>query len=129
MTLCCICQCAPCGLGWTLPPAREGFGRSQYPSERHHSRKHFCSMDCMTIFTEQQHGDFTMDPLKQKNQHALEQHAAHAVLRPLGDYVAIIGSDKALAQYSKAEIHGLIQVVLDSYHTELKALHKNEIPF
>ena len=59
----------------------------------------------------------------------LEQQAAESVLPALGDYVAGVGMEKGLADYSKAEIQGLVDTVLEAYHIQLQRLYKDEVPF
>lgn len=63
------------------------------------------------------------------NRTDLEQQAAEAVLGPLGDFVMAVGADKALNQYSRDDITALVDTVLESYHTTLQTLYKNEVPF
>lgn len=59
----------------------------------------------------------------------LEQKAAESVLAPLADYVMAVGMDKGLGDYSKTEIDGLVDTVLESYHQTLQELYKDEVPF
>ncbi|MCG7947359.1 MAG: DUF6511 domain-containing protein [Candidatus Thiodiazotropha taylori] len=59
----------------------------------------------------------------------LEQKAAESVLVPLADYVMAVGMDKGLGDYSKTEIVGLVDTVLESYHQTLQELYKDEVPF
>ncbi|OED43326.1 hypothetical protein AB833_04080 [Chromatiales bacterium (ex Bugula neritina AB1)] len=63
------------------------------------------------------------------NRTVLEQKAAESVLGPLADYVMRVGMEKGLSDYNKAEIVGLIDTVLEAYHTSLQTLYKNEVPF
>ena len=59
----------------------------------------------------------------------LEQQAADSVLIPLADYVVSVGIDKGLGSYSKDEIVGLVNTILESYHCTLQELYKDEVPF
>ena len=59
----------------------------------------------------------------------LEQKAAESVLVPLADYVMAVGMDKGLGDYSKTEIVGLVDTVLESYHQTLQELYKDKVPF
>ncbi|MBX2807832.1 MAG: hypothetical protein KTR20_04295 [Cellvibrionaceae bacterium] len=59
----------------------------------------------------------------------LEQQAAESVLAPLADYVVSVGLQKGLGDYSKTEIVGLVDTVLESYHNTLQTLYKDEVPF
>lgn len=63
------------------------------------------------------------------NRTDLELKAAESVLAPLADYVMAVGMDKGLGDYSKTEIVGLVDTVLDSYHQTLQELYKDEVPF
>ena len=58
-----------------------------------------------------------------------EKAAVLAVLPILGDYVAGIGMDKPLADYSREQILQLIEVVLDGYFEHLRLLTLDDIPF
>ena len=40
-----------------------------------------------------------------------------------------VGMDKGLGDYSKTEIVGLVDTVLESYHLTLQELYKEEVPF
>lgn len=63
------------------------------------------------------------------NRTDLEQKAAESVLAPLADYAMAVGMDKGLGDYSKTEIVGLVDTVLESYHQTLQELYKDEVPF
>ena len=63
------------------------------------------------------------------NRTDLEQKAAESVLAPLADYVMAVVMDKGLGDYSKTEIVGLVDTVLESYHQTLQELYKDEVPF
>jgi hypothetical protein len=63
------------------------------------------------------------------NRTDLEQKAAESVLAPLADYVMAVGMGKGLGDYSKTEIVGLVDTVLESYHQTLQELYKDEVPF
>jgi hypothetical protein len=58
-----------------------------------------------------------------------EKAAVLAVLPILGDYVAGIGMEKPLADYSREQILQLIEVVLDGYFEHLRLLTSDDIPF
>lgn len=59
----------------------------------------------------------------------LEQKAAESVLGPLADYVVSVGMNKGLGDYTKTEITGLVDAVLNAYHAALQELYKDEVPF
>ena len=63
------------------------------------------------------------------NRTDLEQKAAESVLAPLADYLMAVGMGKGLGDYSKTEIVGLVDTVLESYHQTLQELYKDEVPF
>lgn len=63
------------------------------------------------------------------NRTDLEQKAAESVLASLADYVMVVGMEKGLGSYSKDEIIGLVDTVLESYHCTLQELYKDEVPF
>jgi hypothetical protein len=63
------------------------------------------------------------------NRTDLEQKAAESVLAPLADYAMAVGMEKGLGSYSKDEIIGLVDTVLESYHRTLQELYKDEVPF
>jgi|GEM_PF-2300557 len=63
------------------------------------------------------------------NRIPMEKMAEAAVIAPLADYVCDVGMHKALKDYSKPEIEGLIQVVLETYHTTLQTSIGEDIPF
>ena len=48
-----------------------------------------------------------------------EKAAMGAALRPLGDYVAQLGLQRPLADYTRDEILTLVEVVIDAYHAHL----------
>ena len=54
-----------------------------------------------------------VDPTK------LEQAAMAAALGPLGEYVASIGMDRPLADYSRDEVLTLIEVVVTAFQDHL----------
>lgn len=114
---CFICHRPPCGFGWLNPD------RKQTAEHRRENYKRFCSRACQDIYFQLHHKGVAM------NRTDLEQNAAESVLGPLADYVMRVGMEKGLGNYSKAEIVGLVDTVLESYHTSLQTFYKNEVPF
>jgi hypothetical protein len=114
---CAVCHRPPRGFCW-LDPNRE-----QPPERRRASFRRFCSRDCQDLYYQLQRKGVAM------NRTDLEQKAAESVLGPLGDYVMQVGMDKGLGQYSKAEILGLVDTILEAYHRTLQELYKDEVPF
>ena len=91
---------------------------------RYSDRWVFCSMRCMEAFsrvmerlTGLQEGA-VLDPSD------LEIAAMRAALAPLGDYVASIGMDRPLADYAKAEVLRLVEVVVDAYQAHMLQEHE-----
>ncbi|MBF0626159.1 MAG: hypothetical protein HQL82_15295 [Magnetococcales bacterium] len=58
----------------------------------------------------------------------LEQAAMAAALRPLGEYVGSIGMHRPLADYTKAEVLTMIDVVVSAYQDYFHK-HNDDIPF
>ena len=114
---CYICHRPPRGFGWLDPD------RSQSTEQRHAGYQRFCSKVCQDIHFQLHRKGVDM------NRTDLEQQAAESVLAPLADYVVKVGMDKGLGNYSKAEIVGLVDTVLESYHNTLQILYKDEVPF
>ncbi len=59
----------------------------------------------------------------------MEQEAVIATLPGLGAYVAGIGSDKGLADYSRDEVLGLIATCVKEFRTQLHDIIGEEVPF
>ncbi|MEG3639308.1 DUF6511 domain-containing protein [Magnetococcus sp. PR-3] len=57
----------------------------------------------------------------------LEKAAMTAALQPLGEYVASIGMQRPLAEYSKEEVLALVEVVITAYQDHFA--NSREIPF
>lgn len=114
---CFICHRPPHGFGWHDPD------RKKTPAQRRANRKRFCSKVCQDIDYEMHCQEVVV------NRTDLEQKAAESVLQPLADYVVHVGMNKGLGDYSKAEIIGLVDIILEAYHTSLQELYQDEIPF
>ena len=54
----------------------------------------------------------------------MELAAMRGALAPLGDYVASIGMDRPLADYGKAEVLRLVEVVVDAYQAHMLLEHE-----
>jgi len=61
----------------------------------------------------------------------MEQAAMATCLGPLGDYVAALGLDTPLAEYSRDQVLGLIEVVVTAYQDQMVAGHEAQagVPF
>ncbi len=55
-----------------------------------------------------------------------EKAAMGAALRPLGDYVAQLGLQRPLADYTRDEILTLVEVVIDAYQDSLVEAAEHE---
>jgi hypothetical protein len=84
----------------------------------------FCSMRCMEAFSK------VMERLTGLQEGAvldpsdLEIAAMRSALAPLGDYVASIGMERPLADYGKAEVLRLVEVVIDAYQAHMLIEHE-----
>ncbi len=58
----------------------------------------------------------------------LERAAMAAALRPLGEYVASIGMQRPLADYTREEVLAMIEVVVTAYQMYFRE-NNDEIPF
>ena len=124
-SLCAICCRVSRGFGFKRPEKRVDYlgCRVVTPLSLDNRVKHFCSKECQDIFYE-----LTIRG-KCVNKRDIEIQAEQSVLGPLGDYVAAIGLQRPLSDYSKEQITGLVSTILAHYHTTLQALTKDEIPF
>ena len=113
--LCAICGREGRGFCWVSPP-RAGVKR-QF--------KRFCSMRCQDIHARRAKagGGVVIDPTHN------EKAAMEAVLPRLGEYVAAIGMDRPMADYSREEILQLVDVVLTAYFDNLRDLTPDDVPF
>lgn len=106
-----------------------GFGYFNSALQRTDPRRYsqrwvFCSMRCMDAFSR------VMERLTGLREGAvldptdLEIAAMRAALAPLGDYVASIGMERPLADYAKAEVLRLVEVVVDAYQAHMLEEHE-----
>ena len=126
---CAVCHRAPSGFGWRLPKAFQWRGDTIVVDThvRQQSHRRFCSMTCLTLFSNNFHTfNETGDPMDQSQR---EAQAVQSTLPKLGDYVMGIGANKVLADYSREEIEGLVHTILDTYHNTLKMLCDEDVPF
>lgn len=54
----------------------------------------------------------------------LELAALQSCLAPLGDYVGAIGMDRPLVDYSKREVQGLIETIINAYQEYMIDAHE-----
>lgn len=116
--------CAVCG--------REGRGYC-WVSDRHGPRdpegrryfKRFCSRKCQLIHSRRAKagGGVVIDPTHN------EIAAMEATLPSLGEFVASVGMDRPLADYTREEILQLVDVVLTAYFENLRDTTPDDVPF
>lgn len=115
---CAVCSRQARGFGYCNSALRRTDPR------RYSHRWVFCSMRCMEAFSkimERLTGireGAVLDPTD------LEIAAMRAALSPLGDYVVSLGMERPLADYAKAEVLRLVEVVVDAYQAHLILEHE-----
>lgn len=87
--------------------------------------KRFCSRRCQEIHSRRvtAGGGVVIDPTHN------ESAAMEAVLPVLGEYVASLGLERPLADYSREEILRLVDVVLTAYFDNIRELTPDDVPF
>jgi hypothetical protein len=113
---CAICYRQARGFGAYNPRLKRG------DPNRHPHRWVFCSRRCQVAFTrilDKTEGRM-IDPTE------LERAALHSALVPLGDYVASIGMQRPLADYTRAEVLTLIEVVVTAYQDHRVEAHERQ---
>lgn len=113
---CFICHRPPSCFGWLDSDPKQTYEQLRA------SYKRFCSMVCQDIHYQLYRKVVAMSRID------FEQKAAESVLEALADYVVSIDMDRGLGDYTKAEIIGLVDVVLNAYHTALQKLYKDQVP-
>lgn len=103
MKVCSLCKREARGFGWINPPLYAGDPRNRKLV------KYFCSMNCQSIFNNIFKQTKMIDLTK------TEKEAIESTLKPVGEYVAEIGMNKSLAEYSREEVLCLIEVALSAY--------------
>lgn len=115
---CAVCSRQARGFGWFN-------ARLPRSDPRRHSDKWvFCSMRCQAAFSQ------LMDRVSYLMEGCMidpsdmELAAMQGCLPPLGDYVAALGMERPLANYSKDEILGLIDVIVTAYQERMTVEHE-----
>ena len=103
MKICAVCKREAHGFGFIPPPLR-----ASNPNNRK-MMKHFCGVKCQGIFSNNYKENNMIDITK------MEKEAIESALKPVGEYVAEIGMNKPLADYSREEVLCLIEVALTAY--------------
>ena len=120
---CVICRRQARGFLWQAPKTEE-----KGPREI----RRFCSFRCQTLHGTLQNAQEQRLRWPQEEEIPMidatetEKAAMAAALKPLGDYVAERGLDCPLAQYSKAEILTLIEIVVDAFQAHLLEAHERQ---
>ena len=108
MKICQICKREAGGFGFIPPPLRAGDPRNRK------QRKHFCSRNCQEIFYQYFKSNNMIDLTK------AEKDSIESALKPLGEYVAEIGMDRPLSNYSREEVLCLIEVAVTAYQDSMR---------
>lgn len=111
---CAVCYRQARGFGAFHPRLTRG------DPNRHPPRWVFCSRRCQRAFTtilDKTEG-VMVDPTD------LERAALQACLVPLGDYVAALGLQRPLADYSRAEVLTLVEVVVTAFQDFMIDAHE-----
>lgn len=108
MKVCQICKREAGGFGFIKPPLRAGDSRNQG------YRKYFCSRNCQTIFSNHFKENTMIDLTK------AEKDSIEYALKPLGEYVAEIGMNRPVANYSREEVLCLIEVAVTAYFDSMQ---------
>jgi hypothetical protein len=111
---CAVCHRQARGFGAFNPRLKRG------DPHRHPHRWVFCSRRCQVAFTRIL--DKTEGQMIDSTE--LERAAMEAALTPLGDYVASIGMQRPLADYSRAEVLTLIEVAVTAYQDHMVEAHE-----
>jgi hypothetical protein len=112
--ICAVCSRQARGFGWFDPNLRRDDPR------RAESVRHFCSLRCQRAYANlmKKTGGRMIDPTE------TEQAAMRACLGPLGGYVAALGLDKPLADYTRDQVLGLIDLVVTTYQDHMVTGHE-----
>jgi endogenous inhibitor of DNA gyrase (YacG/DUF329 family) len=117
--ICAICGREGRGFCWLAPKdgPRTPDGKPLF--------KCFCSKRCQDIHRQRLKagGGVMIDPTRN------EKAAMEAVLPRLGEYVASIGMDRPLSDYSREEVLQLVDVVLTAYFDKLREITPDDVPF
>ena len=108
MRVCEVCYREAHGFGFIPPPLRAGDPRNRK------QRKHFCSRNCQEIFYQYFKSNNMIDLTK------AEKDSIESALKPLGEYVAEIGMNRPVADYSREEVLCLIEVAVTAYQDSMR---------
>ena len=121
-------RCTVCyrqGRGFGAFDSRYCFSNPEYIQ----NAKAFCSRQYMHIFS----NHLSTKDGNMINLTAFEEQAMKETLQPLGDYVAEVGMEKSLADYTLKEIQTLVELVITTYQTVMQNeetyTQDKELPF
>jgi hypothetical protein len=93
----------------------------------------FCSFRCQILYgrlreyrEQARHWADTGEEFPMIDATDTEKAAMAAALRPLGDYVAELGLERPLANYSREEILTLVEIVVDAFQAHLLEVHERQ---
>ena len=111
---CAVCSRKAKGFGYFNPRIPRNDPR------RYSDRCVFCSLRCQNAFSllMEKTGGQMIDPTE------MEVAAMQACLAPLGEYVASIGMERPLADYSRDEVLTMIDVVVTAYQNQMIEEHE-----
>lgn len=118
MRICPICKRKAGGFAFIATPLRAS------DSKNYKLCKFFCSRGCQEIYSNHFKENKMIDLTK------AEKNSIESALKPLGEYVAEIGMDRPISDYSREEILCLIEVAVTAYQESMKSLETfdNEVP-
>lgn len=111
---CAICYRKAKGYGWFNPRV------SRSDPARYDDRWVFCSRRCQDAFCLL----MTKTEARMIDPSEMEIAAMQACLGPLGEYVGAIGMNRPLADYARAEVLTLIEVVVTAYQGRMLEEHE-----
>lgn len=117
---CAVCGRETRGFGWFNP-----WMKATDPRQAQQQRW-FCSRRCQNAYARQMklRGNVPMDRPTE-----LEKEAIVETLPALGEYVARLGMERPLAQYSREEILGMVDVIVTVFQQRLVEKLERECPF
>ena len=114
---CAICYRKAKGFGWFNPRSLIS------QSDRHNDKWVFCSRRCQDVFSNL----MTKTEGQMIDPSDMEIAAMQSCLTPLGEYVSFIGIQRPLADYSRDEVLGLIDVVITNYQERMLDEHERMV--
>jgi hypothetical protein len=120
---CVLCHRQAKGFLWQSPKTQSSTRRETYA---------FCSFRCQRLFgkireAQEERQRWLEEPeAPMIDATETEKAAMAAALRPLGDYVATLGMERPLADYSREEILTLVEIVIDAFQSHLLEVHERQ---